>query len=135
MTVIDPMTGETRVHTTQPDPCGEIYWAQADGPVVHVDDRSVLVEREPGSGILSKLFDIDESANGWGVTTSAGRDGVVAVVIGTPSDDGGSQVVDIHLFGPDDQPIASPLELDIDAVGMDLAPSGEIRARVRTVVQ
>ncbi len=126
MTVIDPMTGETRVHTTQPDPCGEIYWAQADGPVVHVDDRTVLVEREPGSGILSKLFDIDESANGWGVTTSAGRDGVVAVVIGTPSDDGGSQVVDIHLFGPDDQPIASSLELDIDAVAVDLAQSGRL---------
>ena len=126
MTVIDPMTGETRVHTTQPDPCGEIYWAQADGPVVHVDDRTVLVEREPGSGILSKLFDIDESANGWGVTTSAGRDAVVAVLIGTPSDDGGSQVVDIHLFGPDDQPIASSLELDIDAVAVDLAQSGRL---------
>lgn len=119
MTVLDPMTGETGVHTTQPDPCGGIYWDHSDGPVVHDHAGTVHVERQPGSGALVELLDLDEGARLWWATTSAGTDGVVSAAIITPSDD-----LDIHLFGRDDRPIAAPLELGIDAVGMSLAPSG-----------
>jgi hypothetical protein len=119
MTVLDPATGETRVHTTQPDPCGDIYWTHSDGPVLHEYAGALHIERQPGSDELVELVDLDESASLWWATTSAGMDGVVAVMIPTPSDE-----IDIHLFGRDDQPIAAPLDLGIDAVGMTLAPSG-----------
>ncbi len=79
LTVIDPMTGEARVRTTQPDQCGDIYWDHSDGPVVHVNDRVVYVERQPGSALVP-LFNIDEDS-GWWATTAAGMNGVVAVLV------------------------------------------------------